>query len=54
MVTIPVVIQAGKTTSVHLDGSKLTPSSAISGLDLVSLPDGTVIGWVARGENGQQ
>lgn len=47
-VTVPVVIEAGKTTSVHLDGSELTSGIQTSAQGLVSLPDGLIIGWSAQ------
>lgn len=48
MVTVPVVIEAGKTTSVHLDGSELTGGRQISASDFVRLPGGLIIGWRAN------
>ena len=48
-VTVPVVIEPGKTTFVHLDGSELTGAQASAG-NFVSLPDGLVIGWCAKDE----
>jgi len=50
-VTVPVLIEAGKTTSVHLDGSELSGWSRGVGSEFVSLPDGLVIGWRAREDN---
>ena len=44
LVTVPVVIQKGKTTVVHLDGSWWRPSHA-STSPLVYLPDGEAMGW---------
>jgi hypothetical protein len=50
-VTANVVVEAGKTTFIHLDGSELsgaqTPTSRF-----VSLPDGLIIGWQAK-DNGE-
>ena len=45
---IPVVVEAGKTSSIHLDGSKLEPGSSLGGSDVVRLPDGLVVGWAIR------
>ena len=53
-VTVPVVIEAGKTTSVHLDGSKLTSARQSSPSDFVCLPDGFVIGWRAKDDGGEK
>jgi hypothetical protein len=50
-VTLPVLIEAGKTTSVHLDGSELSGWSRGTGSSFVSLPDGLVIGWRAKEDN---
>lgn len=49
-VTVPVVIETGKTTSVHLDGSELTAGGQTSTNDFVRLPDGSIIGWRAPHE----
>jgi hypothetical protein len=51
IVTVPVVIEAGKTTAVHLDGSEPDQGKSAGGSDLVHLPDGTIVGWGARDEN---
>jgi|SRR5437667_6721262 len=51
-VTVPVIIEAGKTTSVHLDGSKVDDGRKTSESDLVRLPDGWIVGWRAK-ENGE-
>jgi hypothetical protein len=53
MVKFPVSIEAGKTTAVHLDGSKLAQPQSVGGSDLVRLPDGTIVGWGA-GEDDEQ
>jgi len=47
-VTVPIVIEAGKTTSVHLDGSKLADGRKTSDSALVRLPDGWIVGWRAK------
>ncbi len=44
LVTVPVVIQQGKTTIVHLDGNWWPPSKTATN-QLVSLPDGEAVGW---------
>ena len=43
-VTVPVVIEDGKTTVLHLDRS-WRPSSDIASNGLVRFPDGEAIGW---------
>jgi hypothetical protein len=43
-VSVPVVIQAGQRTVVHLDRNWFPPSS-ISNSRLVYLPDGEAVGW---------
>lgn len=48
MVTVPVVIRAGETTNVHLEGSASWPdNSALLGSNPVRLPDGEIAGWRA-------
>jgi hypothetical protein len=44
LVTVPVAIQSGKTTAVHLDGTWWRPSHASTN-QLVYLPDGEAVGW---------
>lgn len=44
LVTVPVIIQAGKTTIVHLDRN-WWPSPNIPTNQLVYLPDGEAVGW---------
>jgi hypothetical protein len=51
-VTVPVIIEAGKTTSVHLDGSKPPDGRKGAESELVRLPDGRIVGWRARTDNG--
>ncbi len=47
-VTVPVVIKAGQTTAVHLEGSHWWPrGSAIFDADPVRLPGGQIVGWPA-------
>src|SRR6266436_4130989 len=53
-VTVPVVIEAGKTTSVHLDGSEPIGSSENSESRFVSLPDGLIIDWRAKDEGREK
>jgi hypothetical protein len=43
-VTVPVVIQQGKTTIVHLDKNWWQPSKTDTN-QLVFLPDGEAVGW---------
>jgi len=50
---LPVVIEAGKTTTVRLDGSKLpTGSRQRPSSEFVRLPNGFIVGWRAK-ENGE-
>jgi hypothetical protein len=44
LVTVPVVIQQGKTTIVHLDRNWWPPSKTVTN-QLVFLPDGEAVGW---------
>lgn len=44
LVEVPVVIQRGKTTVVHLDGNWWHPSHAATN-QLVYLPNGQTVGW---------
>ncbi len=50
-VTIPVVIEPGKRTSVHLTGDWRPPGRFVRS-ELVELPDGQIAGW--RAEVAQQ
>jgi hypothetical protein len=43
-VTVPVLVQEGKTTVIHLDRDWKPPSNASTN-ELVHLPDGEAIGW---------
>jgi hypothetical protein len=45
LMKIPVVIEAGKTTSVHLDGNNWWPPSHPAANQLVFLPNGEAAGW---------
>ena len=49
-VDIPIVIEADKTTCVRLDGSEPIGSRRVAASELVSLPDGTPVGWRAKSE----
>jgi hypothetical protein len=44
LVTVPVIIQEGKATVVHLDRNWWPPSNTPTN-QLVFLPDGEVVGW---------
>jgi hypothetical protein len=52
-VSVEVVLEAGKTTFVHLDGSELAGTSSLSNANFVSLPDGLIIGWRAKDDSEQ-
>ena len=52
-VSVPVVLEADKTTFVHLDGSGLGGASPNSTAEVVSLPDGLSVGWRAK-DDGQK
>ena len=43
-VTVPVIIQSGRTTVVHLDRG-WRPSTKVVAKNWVHLPDGEVVGW---------
>lgn len=47
-VTTPVVIEDGKITDIHLDGSapSIKPGAPVT--DVVRLPDGAIVGWRAE------
>ena len=47
-VTVPVVIEAGKTTAVHLDESQLPKRKDRASSDFVHLPNGFAVGWAAN------
>jgi hypothetical protein len=47
-VIVPVVIEANKTTAVHLDGSEPLGSQRIARSDFVSFANGAIVGWRAR------
>jgi hypothetical protein len=51
-VTTSVVIEAGMTTFIHLDGSELSSGTQTPASRLVRLPDGLIIGWQAK-ESGE-
>ena len=52
IVKVPVTIEAGKITSLRLDGSKLNQGRRTSTSDFVRLPGGLIVGWAAK-ENGE-
>jgi hypothetical protein len=43
-VTVPVIVTAGRTTTIHLEGGRAKPADAE---EMVRLPDGRVVGWRA-------
>jgi hypothetical protein len=47
LVWVPVVVQQGKTTVVHLDGNQWRPASGAFG-HLVYLPNGEAVGWSSQ------
>lgn len=47
-VIVPVVIEANKTTTVHLDGSEPLGIRRGARSDFVSFADGAIVGWRAR------
>lgn len=49
LVAMPVLIQAGRTTGIHLD-SGWNPPSNVSTNEIVYLPNGEAVGW--RGATG--
>jgi hypothetical protein len=51
LVSVPVDIERGKTTVIHLDGDCWRPSEKTAAKQLVFLPNGEVVGW--RGETTQ-
>lgn len=50
-VTLPVVVAVGKTTVVHLDSSGFNLARQNPKANLVRLPDGQIIGWLANGSS---
>jgi hypothetical protein len=46
-VTVPIIIQGGKETDLHLD-HQWQPSADISSNAIVRLPDGEPVGWLAE------
>ncbi len=50
-VTIPVVLVAGRTTIVHLEGGIRSPNgSSTAGSEIVCFPGGQFVGWKAGSE----
>jgi hypothetical protein len=45
LMKIPVVVERGVTTSIHLDGNNWWPPSRPAGNQLVFLPNGEAAGW---------
>ena len=52
LVTVPVVIQKGKTTVVHLDNNWFPSSNTPAG-KLVFLPNGEAVGWSGESNEGK-
>ena len=48
-VHVPVVIEPGRTTAVHLDGDWKPSEEPTNAADLVRLPDAEIVGWRAPG-----
>jgi hypothetical protein len=46
-VEVPVVIEGGRVTEVHLDGRWKAPAVAVADDQLVRFPSGRVVGWRA-------
>ncbi len=44
-VQVPVLIEAHRTTTIHLDGEPEHDFSGVAKSELVSLPNGYVVGW---------
>ena len=53
-VKVPVVIEKGKTTFVHLDGSEPAGASAKATGPFVTLPDGLIVGWRAQDDSQEK
>ena len=51
-VLVPIVIQERKTTYVHLDNPPRNDKALTEGTDVIKLPSGEVVGWLATRENG--
>ena len=48
-VTIPVIVESGQTTTLHLEGGGFWPNeSGFNQTNAVRLPDGLIIGWKAK------
>ncbi len=45
IVSVPVVIQEGRTTSVYLDGTARSEMNSVTSTGTVTLPDGEFVGW---------
>jgi len=46
-VRVPVVVEAGKTTALHLDGNEFPKGRHTASSDLVHLSNGFAVGWAA-------
>jgi hypothetical protein len=46
-VEVPVVIEGGRLTEVHLDGRWKAPNVSVADAKLVRFPSGRVVGWRA-------
>jgi hypothetical protein len=51
LVTMPVAIQRGQTTTIHLDGRWWHPSHSANAGQLVYLPNGEAVGWSSLASN---
>jgi hypothetical protein len=47
LVSVPVMIQAGQNTVVHLEGGSNYGNHTASDTNMVRLPDGQIVGWRA-------
>jgi len=47
LITVPVVVEPGRTTSVHLEGG-WTPTAGSPGTKIVRAPGGYAVGWLAN------
>jgi hypothetical protein len=48
-VTVPVLIESGRVTTIHLEGGSWPDESAFEKTNAVCLPDGQFAGWRAAG-----
>ena len=47
LVSVPVMIQAGRNTVVHLEGGSNFGNHPANDTNMVRLPDGRIVGWRA-------